>query len=188
MGEKDYSLNALNQFLDYAADKGLLKRNTAMSRKIAANKILSVLDSSECSDLRIIDEEAAFERFTNLHRNSLKPESMRVYQVRLKSALADFIAYVDNPAAFKPSGIQRTLGRINKSEGGNVKQRSAKKSIGARDVKKEAETPFRERLFVIPVPLRDGLTVQIHNIPSDLSSLEAEKLAAIVRAYATPGE
>jgi len=55
MSEKDYSLDALNKFFDYAANKGLLKRNTAQGRKIAANKVFAVLDDNEKTDLSNVD-------------------------------------------------------------------------------------------------------------------------------------
>ncbi|MET0362559.1 MAG: helix-turn-helix transcriptional regulator [Sphingobium sp.] len=36
----------------------------------------------------------------------------------------------------------------------------------------------------IPIPLRPGLTVSIHNLPMDLKPAEAERIANIVIAYA----
>jgi len=42
---KDYSLDALNRFLDYALEKGLLKPETSKSRKTAVNKILEKIPS-----------------------------------------------------------------------------------------------------------------------------------------------
>lgn len=182
MTTKDYSLDGLNRFLGYVADKGLLKRNTAVSRKQAANKILSVLELNEKNDLREVDVQHAFERFVNLQGVDFKPESLQVYQSRLRSALSDFFAYVENPATFKPASLQRTSKVVSRGAK-EEHRRSPKKSPGeTRGLEREHE----EIQLIIPVPLREGLTVRIHNIPPDLTKQEAEKVAAIVTAYAMP--
>lgn len=184
MATKDYSLDALNRFLDYAANKGLLKRNTAVSRKQAANKILSILEPQENNDLREVDVQHAFDRFVNLQGTEFKPESLQVYQSRLKSALGDFFAYVENPAAFKPTGVQRTTNPNGK--GSAAKEERKRPNNRQPQEPREPQASHEEKQLVIPVPLRAGLTVRIHNVPPDLTNQEAEKLAAIVRAYAMP--
>lgn len=184
--EKNYSLDALAEFLDYAAEKGLIKGNTATSRKRAALQILAVLDDSEKNDLRGVDVEHAFERFSNLKGKDFKPASLQVFKSRLRSALTDFFAYVDNPAGFKPSGAQRSSSSTRSRVKPNT--RKAPTSDSAVEQANESEEHASQAVphLIIPIPLRDGLTVKIHNIPADLSKLEAEKIAAIVRAYAMP--
>ncbi len=44
-----------------------------------------------------------------------------------------------------------------------------------------------ERDDVIPIPIRADFTVRIH-IPLDLTKAEAEKIARVILAYATPKE
>lgn len=36
---------------------------------------------------------------------------------------------------------------------------------------------------IIPVPIRRDCTVRIHGLPADLTTAEAEKVAAVVKAY-----
>ncbi|TND05750.1 MAG: hypothetical protein FD120_963 [Gammaproteobacteria bacterium] len=182
MTGKNYSLDALNKFFDFAAEKGLLKRNTALSRKLAANKILAVLDESEKADLRNADISKAFERFQNLQGTDYKPDSLQVYLSRLRTALSDFTSYVDNPAAYKPTGAQRASPK-GKREADN---KIAVKNEGGRA---EQGTPdsHDSQHIVVPVPLREGLTVKISNLPSDLTAAEAGRLAAIIKAYAVIG-
>ena len=190
MVTKDYSLDALNRFLDYAASKGLLNRNTAVSRKQAANKILSVLEDSENKDLREVDIQHVFERFANLQGTGFKPTSLQVYQSRLKTALADFFAYVEDPAKFKPAGAQRTTPRNIKradNRGGRTGH-DDRSDMNTQDGNAGQDRSDYEKQIVIPVPLREGLTVRIHNMPPDLTKGEAEKLAAIVRAYVMPDD
>jgi len=187
MADKDYSLQALNEFIDYLANKHLLNKNTAQSRKGAANKILGVLDDQEASDLRTIDLDLVFTRFANKAGKDYKPDSLMVYRSRLSSALTDFFSYVENPAQFRPAVKSNGTG-------------SAKKP--AKSVRKTDERPAESKPAVdfqsppqtaqssapgsvnVPVPLREGITVQITGLPADLTEAEASRLAAIIKAYA----
>ncbi|MEW7987705.1 MAG: hypothetical protein AB2805_07160 [Candidatus Thiodiazotropha sp.] len=183
--DKNYSLDALATFLDYAAEKGLVKRNTATSRKRAAFKILSVLEDSEKSDLRNIDVDHTFDRFTNLQGTEFKPDSLKVFKSRLRSALTDFFAYVESPSTFKPSGAQRNSTKRSGAESNQTQKKQA--DSGNTTIKKDEHTgTHTPQHLVIPIPLRDELTVKVHNIPADLSKQESEKIAAIIRAYAMP--
>ncbi|MEW8193985.1 MAG: hypothetical protein AB2793_09755 [Candidatus Thiodiazotropha sp.] len=186
--ENKYSLDALSEFLDYTLNKGLLKPNTAKSRKQAALRILKILDESERQDLRNVDIDHTFERFSNLQGKDFKPDSLKVFRSRLKAALTDFFAYAENPSTFKPAGITR---QINKTEtkkiSSQAKQRGQiPKSQKEEENKKELEgrSSTQPHNLAIPIPLREDVTVRVTNIPADLSKLEAERIAAIIKAYA----
>jgi hypothetical protein len=189
MTDKDYSLDAFNRFFDHAASKGLLKRNTAVSRKAATNKILAVLDANELLDLRIVNLDNAFDRFQNLSGMQYKPDSLQVYLSRAKTALNDFISYVDNPASFKSTSAQRSIAK-QKNGGINGNGTTPKKGQEKKEDKLENENPLidhsEHKHIVVPIPLRENLTVKISNLPADLTQAEAEKLAAIMKAYAVP--
>ena len=185
MADKDYSLSALTQFLDTAAKKGLIKQNTASSRKQAATKILGTLPETETADLRNVDLEDAFWRFTNLHEEDYTPQSMRVYLSRAKSALKDFFAYREDPSKFKPTGASRASPSPQRKSQGGGKSASSK-STGAPPP--PAEDGNRKNQVTIPIPLRADLTVEVWNLPSDLTQAEAARIAAIVTAYAAPAE
>ena len=181
MSDKDYSIDAFNRFFDHATEKGLIKRNTAISRKAATNKILAVLEKSELTDLRTLDLDSTFDRFQNLKGMEYKPDSMQVYMSRARTAVSDFIAYVDNPASFKSSTAQRS----------NTKTKSSSTEGKGKDVKKQKDTEVDLDLhgvkhIIVPIPLRENLTVKISNLPADLTQSEADRLAAIVKAYAVP--
>ena len=87
------SREALGVFLDYLADKGLMERNTAQSRKAAALKILGVLDEADAADVTIIDVDDVVARFGRLHGREYTPKSLNTYKSRLQSALDDFKSY-----------------------------------------------------------------------------------------------
>ncbi len=184
MAEKDYSLNAFNRFFDYAASNGLLKRNTAQSRKAAANKVLAVLEDGELTDLRTVDLDQTFERFQNLQGMQYKPDSLQVYISRTRTALSDFTSYVDNPSSFKSGKPQRASKKTDNGGGKSNKTEKNKGNQGLTDKNDGLDAHTDAKHIIVPVPLRENLTVKITNIPADLTQAEADRLAAIIKAYA----
>lgn len=187
MTEKNYSLQAFNEFFDYLANKHLLNKNTVQSRRGAANKILGVLDENEASDLRQLDVELVFQRFANKAGKDYKPDSLMVYRSRLGSALSDFFQYVENPAQFRPSlkangsaTAKRSAKVVRKAD----EHRAEDKPIAGTQVHQGAAHTNSPGSVNVPVPLREGVTVQITGLPSNLTEAEASRLAAIIKAYA----
>lgn len=191
---KDYSLDALNRFLDYALEKGLLKPETAKSRKTAVNKILEKITDEQRADVRTVDLDLEADHFANRQGAGYIPSSLQTYKSRAKTALADFEAYVDSPMHFKPSG--GTNGKAQSKLGGTqtvrkVRQnRPAQQEVGSGDARREqgvgGERPpaSDSKTLTFPVPIRPGLIVQLHGIPFDLTTAEAEKIALVVKALA----
>lgn len=179
---KDYSLAGLRKFLDFAGQKGLMARETANARKTAAEKILGVLDPTEVTDLRQVDLEMATHRFMNLQGAEYKPESLRVYASRVKSAVADFIQWVENPSTYKPS-----TGRTRSDNGKKAESRTKTASTVAPSpppAMPAHQTPAMQvGSLTVPVPIRSDLYVTINGIPPDLTADEAEKIANVIRAF-----
>ncbi len=184
MNGQDYSLQALNAFLDYLSAKHLLNKNTAQSRKAAANKVLAVLDEQEAQDLRQVDIDLTFQRFANKDGKSYKPDSLMVYRSRLKASLDDFFSYVENPAQFRPS-VKIGGGSVKAARKEQKKDSARSENGGASSQEPTAITTLRHADHLsIPVPLRDGVVVKITGVPADLTENEAARLAAIIKAYA----
>lgn len=184
---KDHSLQALNEFFDYLANKHLLNKNTVQSRKGAANKILSVLDEQEASDLTKLDLDLVFQRFANKAGKDYKPDSLMVYRSRLGSALNDFFQYVENPVQFRPSlkaNGSATAKKPAKTVRKADEQRAEGKPIAGTPALPMAMHASSPGSVNVPVPLREGVTVQITGLPADLTEAEASRLAAIIKAYA----
>lgn len=191
---KDYSLDALNMFLDYALEKGLLKPETAKSRKTAVNKILEKITDEQKADVRTVNLDREADHFANRQGAGYIPSSLQTYKSRAKTALADFEAYVDSPMHFKPSG--GTNGKAQSKPGSaqavrKVKQNKSpqQREVGSGDAQREQsvgdERPAPDsKTLTFPVPIRPGLIVQLHGIPFDLTTAEAEKIAQVVKALA----
>lgn len=185
MTDKDYSLDAFNRFIDYAATKGYMNKNTAQGRKAAANKVLTILESSELIDLRTVDIDGTFNRFQNLQGLNYSSDSLQIYLSRTKSAVGEFISWVDNPSAYKMPKPQKAVAKVKSSGNSDKPVNKLVESKQSPELNLAQTEQYQEsRHIIVPIPLRENLIVKISNLPADLTPSEADRLAAIVKAFA----
>ncbi|MER8507034.1 hypothetical protein [Mesorhizobium sp. M0199] len=180
MDVRPRSREALLEFLDYLARKGLLNKTTANARKAAAGKVLALLDDTEAADLANVDLDHLMHRFSNIAGGDYTPGSLNTYKSRIKSSVEDFLNYQDNPMTFKVGGA---AGTRKVSERQKVGQGSAERPA-ARSAAPAVVAPPTS-VSVLPIPIRQDLIVQIQGLPFDLTTAEANKIANVVRAMAT---
>ncbi|RUW92284.1 hypothetical protein [Mesorhizobium sp. M7A.F.Ca.US.010.02.1.1] len=177
------SREALLEFLDYLAKKGLMNKATASARKAAANSVLSILDGNEAEDVTIIDIDQLFVRYANLAGSKYKPESLNVYRGRLKAAIEDFKNYQNNPMTFRPSvqsSGRKVTERPRVGQGEiDAADRSVSRPIAS------VSSPPPASVSILPIPIRPELVVQIQGLPYDLTPAEANKIANVIRAMAS---
>lgn len=176
------SREALFEFLDYLANKGLMAKATVSARKASAGKVLGVLGDDEAEDVLSIDLDEVMHRFQNLEGKKYTPGSLNTYQSRTKSALDDFASYLRNPMGFRPSVQNR-----------DRKPKSEAKQVGKNEeIKRNAEGTHTQRstmppsASILPIPIRADVTVHIQGLPFDLTESEANKIANVIRAMAVP--
>jgi hypothetical protein len=101
------SRDDLFNFLDFAGEKGLLRKTTASARRDASKIILGILDDDEAADLSKVDLENVIRRYRNLATGKIMPKTLAAYESRTRTAVKDFLQYLKNPSAWKPSTRQR---------------------------------------------------------------------------------
>lgn len=174
------SRDAILDFQDYQAAKGLLAKGTASARKAALGKVLGILPAEEADDVTKIDLDDVMIRFSNLQGRDYTPGSMTTYKSRVKAALDDFEAYLSNPLGFRPSVNRR-------DRGGKPEKPSAKTqpTTEAHEAGVKIVAPVFDTSSIVPIPLRADLIVRIQGLPFDMTSAEARKIANVVLAMAT---
>ena len=178
----DKSRAGLLEFLDYLAKKGLMTKNTVAARKASASKVLGILSNEEANDVTDIDLNSVMMRFQNLEGNKYTPSSLNTYQSRTKSALEDFAVYLKNPMAYKPNVPKR-----ERAEAGNSSINSSPvKRTSTGKNRAETEPPTPPGSSIMPIPIRQDVTVHIQGLPFDLTEQEAGKIANVIRAMAMP--
>ena len=158
------SRDGLFDFLQFAGEKGLLKKTTASARKDASRIILGILDDDEAADLSKVDLESVIQRYRNIATGKIAPRTLAAYESRTRTAVKDFLQYIKNPIAWKPSTPQRTR-RVSAAE-------PTKKTIKSKDVS-GLETIGQPSVHV---------DLQIHISP-EATPEQIEKIFASMRRY-----
>jgi len=171
------------RFLDYLAEKGLIAKATAAARRTAASKVLEVLSDEEAGDVTALDIDLLMSRFDNLNPRQYTPESLQSYRSRLNKGLEDFRAYLENPISFRPSSPSRS----RKDAGGGQKKVQKVASVVKQPAPTAAPVVDMPNANLLPIPLRQNLTVRIFGLPFDLTKAEASKIANIILAHAVEG-
>lgn len=176
---------ALLEFLEYLARKGLMNKTTVSSRKAAVNNVLGILDDDEAADLSKIDLDDVMRRFSNLNGLNYTSDSLTTYKSRVRSALDDFLSYLENPMAFRPSVGGGSRKGQEKPRVVIVDTRKRSTVAPGPAVEKTSElTPPAVATLILPIPIRADLTVYIQGLPYDLTQAEASKIANVIRAMA----
>ncbi|MCW1430336.1 hypothetical protein [Novosphingobium sp. JCM 18896] len=180
----DRSRDALLEFLDYLAAKGLMAKATASARKAASSQILGVLDPDEAADITALDLDQVVTRFQNLHGKKYTPQSLTTYKSRVKAAIDDFDSYSANPLAFRPSiqSKERAKTKISK-QSVSLKVADDAEVIRPETSPRPAHSPLVSS-NILPIPLRADLTIFIQGLPFDLTVQEARKISNVVLAMA----
>ncbi|WP_299589023.1 hypothetical protein [uncultured Tateyamaria sp.] len=180
------SFEDLIKFIDYLSDKGLLKQQTAASRKAVANKVFENLDDADRADVLALDIDDAMNRFINKAGSNYSPGSLQTYKARLKSTLDDFAAYLKNPMGFRPTIATRAARKPKSVESvASTSQESASSSKASQPEVSARGISSLPSADIFPIPLRPDLVLRIQGLPHDLTNAEANKISAVVKAFVT---
>jgi hypothetical protein len=167
---------------DWAAEKGVMNRNSAAALRAACAKVLSVLDNWEDIDITGLDVEDLIRRFKNLHARDFNPTSLDAYAKRFRNALQSFLLYVEDPAAWKPT----TRGpRSGRKQNGPIRDKETT-GQGADEVAPKTDlpdTPAGRGLIEYPFPIRDTQVARLL-LPRDITTSEVKRLYGFMLALA----
>ncbi len=172
-----YSADDLLEFLDHAGDKGLMPAATAQALAVATRNVVGVLSDDEKADLSQLELDALIKRFTNKRAKDFNPTSLKEYGRRIKRAVELYLSWREDPANFAIK--TRATSAPRKKEKGSGNGDPAKREPFTDDLPEDTAGTYRSS-----VPIRPGLVVTLVNIPNDLTSGEAERIAEFVRLLA----
>jgi hypothetical protein len=172
-----YSADDLLEFLDHAGDKGLMPVATAQALSVATRNVLGILSDDEKADLSQLDLDATVRRFTNKRARDFNPTSLKEYGRRIRRAVELFVSWREDPANFAIK--TRTTTGPRKREKGLGSSEPMAREAPTEQFPNEVAGTYRSA-----VPIRPGLVVTLVNIPDDLTSAEAERIAGFVRMLA----
>ena len=177
---QDRSKAALLNFIAWLGDKGYLPANSATARKIVATKVFADLTDEEAADVTQLDLDSVMARFENRNRGKYGAHSLRTYQSRLRNSIRDFSRYAEDPLSFQPKKSSGSIVRPKPKLGREAPSAAAVKSETTPAL---AVPSAGFDVNVLPIPLRENLTLKIVGLPFDLSPSEAKKIANIILAH-----
>jgi hypothetical protein len=177
----DYSVGELLEFLNHAADRGLMPAATARALAVACRNVFGILNSEEGADLRRVDLPNVIKRFTNKRAKEFNPSSLKEYARRAQRAVELFVKWRADPASFSVK-TRTTRTPARKKE----RTESAEKLAPLEREHDGNASPALVGSFAYQssFPIRPGTVVTISNIPIDLSKVEADRLAAFIKMLA----
>lgn len=160
-------------FMDHwswAAEKGVMNRNTAAGLRAACGQVLGVLEDWEDADIAKLDVEELLTRFQNLRKQNFKPQVLETYKRRFRKAVSSYLEYLDNPGAWRPTNQERS---VNPDRG----RRAAASGMSTPVAGAVASTRLGEVEY--PFPLRPGVMARFV-LPADLTIEEVVRIQNFV--------
>lgn len=205
-----YSLDDLLEFLDHAGDRGIIPAATVAALAVATRSVLGVLSDEEKRDLSSDDLDSIVHRFQNRRAGEFSPSTLKEYGRRFHRAVRLYQDWREDPANFsvptrntsarkgrRKGGARRTgkRGEGGRKRGGNGRTGDARErdtivaavadpsaDVGTQNAASEAAAPSgAPGTYSSAIPVRPGMVVTLLNVPHDLTSAEAERLADFVR-------
>ena len=170
----DTTGKSLAEHWNWAANKGVMNKNSAGALRAACTQVLGVLEDWQNVDVTTIDADDVVQRFKNLRAKDFKPESLETYGNRFRKALSSYLAYTRDPGAWKPTRQNRARGARPNGNGAAAASR-----IEADVAPSRSTGAPRAGLVDYPFPLRDGLTARLM-LPRDLKTAEVKRLNAFM--------
>jgi len=170
----DTTGKSLVEHWNWAASKGLMNKNTAAALRAATAQVLSVLDDWENVDITTLDPDDVTTRFKHLCAKKFAPQSLEKYEQRFRQALASYLAYTQDPGAWRPTSRRQKAAKRPSPDAADAGTETQQISIAPLRV-----DPPRTGLVDYPFPLRDGHTVRLM-LPRDLKQNEVKRLIAFM--------
>ncbi|MED5697572.1 hypothetical protein [Enterobacter ludwigii] len=165
MGNEMYSYEEFDKFLNELTTLGIVNEATARNLKDASLRLLATYDPSDEEDVRDLDLDEIVNRYSETSGVDVSNASLQAYKSRLSSAIKKFIDYQkDNQIDDEQEDSAYLL----------KKRSPSRKVTSATEVK----------TFELPIPIRDGLILRVHNLPMDLTIDEADRIANIIKSFA----
>jgi hypothetical protein len=168
------SARALVDHWSWAADKGVMNRNTAAGLRSACAGVLEVAgDDWEQTDVTTMDVEDTLIRFQNLKKKDYRPQVLEIYKQRFRKAVASYLEYLKNPGGWKPGAQEKPTAAQRNDRAARRQPATAPVGTGvalSHAGPGEVEYPF---------PLRPGVMARLI-LPSNLTQQDVSRLTAFM--------
>ena len=164
----------------WAAEKGVMNRNTAAGLRAACVQVFGVVEDPAQIEIAAVNVDELLVRFQNLCKHKFKPQVLETYKRRFRNAVKSYKEYLANPGTWKPASQERS---------GNPERRQ--RTSNPAGAPAELDTAPRSRLTTergteeYRLPLRPAVMARLI-LPVDLTPDEAHRVKAFVDMLVVP--
>jgi hypothetical protein len=167
---------ALVEHWNWASEKGVMNKNTALGLRAACSQVMSVLEDWESVDIKTLNVDDALRKFQNLKAKEFKPQVLETYKRRFRLSVSSYLSYLQDPGSWKGTTIERAPRQEKNSRTGEPEA-----------VVKTGGSIPTSGLVDYPFPLRDGQIIRLV-LPRDLKKAEVKRLSAFMSTLAVDSE
>ncbi|MFY3788745.1 hypothetical protein ACOT10_14915 [Providencia manganoxydans] len=170
-------VDSFKMFLEELIASDTININTAKNLRNSSLRLLTVINQEEAKDLTAIDINRLAERFSASVAPPPTEGSLNTYKSRFERALSLFISDENTPkqkSSSQPKLVTKPSTTVKNEKIIAVSKKEDEMSGEGSKVK----------TFKLPIPLREDFIVQIDNLPQNLTSDEAERIATIIKSFA----
>ncbi|MFN0141295.1 MAG: hypothetical protein ACKVQW_14560 [Pyrinomonadaceae bacterium] len=173
----EYSMEDLLDFLGHAGERGLMPAATAQALSVATRNVFGVLEDHEQKKISELDIGAVIKRFNNKRAKDFNTASLKEYGRRVKRAIELYEHWKDDPAKFSvKTRAARNTGKKSQAEAIRPEPSLSKAEVHT--------ITNHEDTYQSSCPVGPGRVITLINVPKDLTSVEAKKLAEFVNMLA----
>ena len=177
-----YSLEDLLDFLSHTGKKGMMPAATSTALGVAARNVFGVLDPEEQENIGALRLADVIRRFNNKRAKDFNSGSLKEYARRVNRAVELYEQWKENPADFsvktRSTGKRRNTTNTNRTENQKIEVSTPETAIPIQ------APPIKQGTYQSSFPVGAGRVITVSNIPEDLTSSEAEKLAQFIKMLA----
>jgi hypothetical protein len=164
---------------NWAAEKGLMNKNTASGRRSACVQVLSILPDWQNVDVSQLNVEDILLRFQNLKKKDFRPNVLEVYKKRFKVALDSYLEYLRDPGNWRASSQERQASTATGNFKTSAKRSTARRTTVESDTEDLSAAITSAGMTEYKFPLRTGIVVKLF-LPTDLSPQDVQRLTGFL--------
>jgi hypothetical protein len=164
----------------WAAEKGVMNRNTAAGLRAACVQVLG--DNPEQLDISNLDIEDLLTRFQNLRKQNFKPQVLEAYKRRFRNAVKSYKEYLDNPGTWRPANQERSGASERRRRSSNT---SIEPPVMISGSPRSHPVPVDGTSEEYRLPLRPSVMARLI-LPVDLTREEATRIKVFVDMLVVP--
>ena len=164
MVEEQRTGKALVEHWKWAADRGLMPKNSAQTMAVSCRRVLEVEQDWENVDVLALDEDELSSKFKTLRASSYKKSSLGDYASRFRNGVRSYRSFLADPDNWRYGSRDKKAStskpQSRQSHGGDAAPNADQRTAGLQ----EYVYPFRKAVLATLTIPRDATSAEIRRL------------------------